>query len=49
MNSETGKLDPLKVVIQSNIDILIVTETKNSSSFSTTQFLIEGFSMHSIN
>ena len=45
MNSETGKLDPLKVVIESNIDILIVTETKDNSSFSTSQFVIKGFSM----
>ena len=35
VNSETGKLDPLKVVIESNIDILIVSETKDNSSFST--------------
>ena len=45
VNSETGKLDPLKVVIESNIDILIVTETKDNSSFSTSQFVIKGFSM----
>ena len=47
MNSEIGKLDPLKVVIESNIDILIVTETKDNSSFSTFQFVIKGFSMPS--
>ena len=47
VNSETGKLDPLKVVIESNIDILIVTETKDNSSFSTSQFVIKGFSIPS--
>ena len=45
MNYETGKFDQLKVVIESNIDVLIVTETKVYSSFSTSQFVIEGFSM----
>ena len=45
VNSLPGKFDQLKVVIKSNIDILIVTETKTDSSSSTSQFVIEGFSM----
>ena len=46
VNSLPGKFDQLKVVIKSNIDILIVTETKIDSSSFTSQFVIEGFSMY---
>ena len=40
-----GKFDQLKVVIENNIDIPIATETKIDSSFSSSQFMIKGFSM----
>ena len=39
------KFDQLKVVMENNIDILIVTETKIDSSFSSSQFMIEGVSL----
>ena len=42
INSLPGKFDQLKVVIENNIDILIV---KIDSSFSSSQFLIKGFSI----
>ena len=45
INSLPGKFDQLKVVIENNIDILIITENKIDSSFSSSQFMIESFSM----
>ena len=45
INSLSDKLDPLKVPIENSIDILIVTEIKIDSSFSSSQFMIEGFWM----
>ena len=45
INSLPGKFDQLKVVIENNIGILIVTETKIDSNFSSSQFMTEGFSM----
>lgn len=46
INSLPGKFEQLKVVIENNFDILISTETKIESSFSSSQFMIEGFLMH---
>ena len=43
INSLPGKFDQLKVVIENNVDILIVTETEIDSSFSSSQFMIERF------
>ena len=45
INSLSDKLDRLKVPIENSIDILIVTEIKIDSSFSSSQFMIEGFWM----
>ena len=45
MNSLPGKFHQLKIVIKNNIDILIVTENKIHLSFSSSQFMIEGFSV----
>ena len=45
INSLPGKSNQLKVVIENNIDFLNVTETKIDSSFSSSQFMIEGFLM----
>ena len=44
INSIAGKFDHLKTIIEKNIDILVVTETKLDESFPTSQFLIEGYS-----
>ena len=44
MNSISGKFDQLKTVIQGNIDILVIVETKLDASFPESQFFIEGYS-----
>ena len=44
INSIVGKFDHLKVLIENNIDILVLTETKIDASFPNAQFRIEGFS-----
>ena len=44
INSICNKFEQLKIFIQGNIDILIVTETKLDDSFPTSQFFIEGYS-----
>ena len=46
INSLPGKFEQVKVVIQNNFDILISTKTKIESSFSSSQLMIEGFSIH---
>ena len=43
INSISNKFDQLKCMIEENLDILIITETKLDSTFPTTQFLINGF------
>ena len=40
-----GKFDQLKALIKTNIDILVLTETKIDSSFPNAQFRIDGFSI----
>ena len=37
-------MDKLKLFAQDKVDILIVTETKLSSTFPTSQFMIDGYS-----
>ena len=44
INSIVRKFDHLKVLIENNIDVLVLTETKIDSSFPNAQFRIEGFS-----
>ena len=44
INSIVGKFDHLKVLIENNIDILVLTETKINASFPNAQFRIDGFS-----
>ena len=44
INSIVGKFDHLKVLIENNIDILVLTETKIDSNFPNAQFRIDGFS-----
>ena len=44
LNSINAKFEQLKTIINNNIDILILTETKLDETFPTNQFLIEGYS-----
>ena len=44
INSLANKFEQLKILIQGNVDILVVTETKLDSTFPTAQFLIDGYS-----
>ena len=41
INSLANKFEQLKILIQGNVDILVVTETKLDSTFPTAQFLID--------
>ena len=43
INSLTNKFDSLVEILHSNIDILLISETKIDSSFPTAQFKIEGY------
>ena len=43
INSISNKFDQLKNLVEGNIDILVITETKLDSTFPTSQFLINGF------
>ena len=44
INSLRNKIEALKSVINGNIDILVITETKIDQSFPICQFFIEGYS-----
>ena len=44
INSISGKIDSLKLIIQGKIDILVITETKTNSDFPLNQFTIQGYS-----
>ena len=43
MNSLANKINDLKTLVENKIDILVITETKLDSSFSSSEFLIDGF------
>ena len=43
INSLANKFDQLKLIIQDNIDILVIGETKLDDTFPNNQFNIEGF------
>ena len=43
INSISSKFDQLKLLVEGNIDILVVTESIIDESFPTNQFLIDGF------
>ena len=43
INSLGNKIDPLREIVGSNIDILILVETKIDDSFTDSQFCIKGF------
>ena len=45
INSLSGKFDALSYIIQDNIDILVVSETKLDPTFPACQFKIPGYSM----
>ena len=44
INSIVGKFDHFKFLIENNIDILVLTETKIDANFPNAQFRIDGFS-----
>ena len=44
VNSIRNKFEALKFIIDNNIDILLISETKLDDSFPSAQFLIKGFS-----
>ena len=44
INSISNKFDQLKLIVQGQVDILVITETKIDNSFLANQFLISGFS-----
>ena len=43
INSIRNKFEDLKLLIQDNVDILVITETKLDDTFTSTQFYMEGF------
>ena len=43
INSLPSKFCQLKLIIEKNIDVLVITETKLDLSFPSSQFKIEGF------
>ena len=43
INSIRKKFDDLKLIVNGNVDILCITETKIDESFSTAQFLLPGY------
>ena len=43
INSLQNKFEALKLIVQGNIDVLVISETKIDESFPLNQFLIEGF------
>ena len=48
INSLRYKFDSLVEILRSNVDILLISETKIDSSFPTAQFKIEGYTMYSL-
>ena len=43
INSIRKKFDGLKLIVNENVDILCITETKIDESFPTAQFLLPGY------
>ena len=43
VNSVNNKFEGLKFLVQDNIDILVLSETKLDDTYTTNQFMIEGF------
>ena len=44
INSKSRKIDQLKSLFSNHVDILVLTETKLDETFTTSSFLINGFS-----
>ena len=44
INSICSKFDQVKCLLKGNVDTLTITASKLDSSFTTTQFLIDGYS-----
>ena len=45
INSIRNKFEALKFIIDNNIDIFLISETKLDDSFPSAQFLVKGFSV----
>ena len=43
INSIRNKFDDLKLIIDENVDILCIAETKIDESFPTAQFILPGY------
>ena len=43
INSVRGKIEPLKYLVNNNLDVILISEAKLDSSFPTEQFNIDGF------
>ena len=43
INSLRNKFDSIEHIINKNIDVLLISETKNNSSFPSLQFYLEGY------
>ena len=46
INAIKNKFDSLVELVEENVDILLILETKVDSSFPTAQFLIDGFTTY---
>ena len=44
VNGLKNKIDPIRLLTEGNIDVLIITESKLDQSFTSQQFAIDGFS-----
>ena len=45
INSTRNKFEQLSTIVNSKIDILMISETKVDETFPATQFLLQGFCM----
>ena len=46
INSIRSKFDALSLIIDTNVDILLISETKLDDSFSSGQFRLKDFASH---
>ena len=44
INSINNKFDQLKLLVERNIDVLVITESKLDETFPTKQFCMDGYS-----
>ena len=45
VNGLKNKIDPIRLLAEGNIDVLVITESKLDQSFPSQQFAIDGFSL----